>query len=744
MMMVNHAFRLAAMGFWVFRLKPRAKTPLYKDWQAEATMDAEKIKQMWKEDPHANIGIYTGRFGQFMALVAVDVDNKDGRNGAATMCELEFDGKDFPTTYVQTTPTGGQHHVYFAKRSVNQGNANVLGHGLDLRSRGGYIVGSGSFVNGQSYTDNGGNIVQCPDWLFDLRDQPEAPKVDTQQNVSKINPEAATARAMQYLEAYAPTAEDGERNSIAYKVAARIKDFGVLEDECQSLMADWNGALDNPLEDDELERTVRSAYKTGANAIGALAAEAVFQHHEVMDAPEPRQKAPQEEEVKEYKHPVDHYNDNHSIVKAGGGHHILVETTDYKGNYKLDHIQEHSFHRMNAHNIVATAEGKGEEAATEVWMRQKDTRRYEGLVFAPNQIVDKRYFNMWRGFKYQPRKPENATPRSRAAVARFIEHAFENVCGSDETQLKYLMGYFAHIVQFPQIKPLVALVFKGEKGVGKNALVGCVAELLGCHALLTAKKRYLTSNFNGHLEMLLMLTLDEAFWSGDKDAEGGLKDLITGKTHIIERKGQEPYEVDNLCRVIILGNEAWLVPATHDERRYFVATVNNNRKQDTHYFEEMRLGMEAGGYEVLLDYLMSYDLSSFDVNKPPVTMGLTEQKVKTLDIMGQWWYDSLRFGKLAGAYNDLSFVSMEEPAMRSAFYNYCRNRNIRTRLPDNITFYEDLNQYAKSLVRVEDATGASYKCAGGLEQLRKDFDNYIKGEIKWQAISNTPTADVMD
>jgi hypothetical protein len=46
-----------------------------------------------------------------------------------------------------------------------------------------------------------------------------------------------------------------------------------------------------------------------------------------------------------------------------------------------------------------------------------------------------------------------------------------------------------------------------------------------------------------------MFALDEAFWSGDKQAEGTLKDLITGRDHVIEHKGKEPYTVANKTRV---------------------------------------------------------------------------------------------------------------------------------------------------------------------------------------------------
>jgi hypothetical protein len=93
-----------------------------------------------------------------------------------------------------------------------------------------------------------------------------------------------------------------------------------------------------------------------------------------------------------------------------------------------------------------------------------------------------------------------------------------------------------------------------------------------------------------------MFALDEAFWSGDKQAEGVLKDLITGRDHVIEHKGKEPYSVANKTRVVIIGNEDWLIPASHDERRFAFFDVGDGRKQDRAFFQSMREGMEAGGY----------------------------------------------------------------------------------------------------------------------------------------------------
>ena len=173
-------------------------------------------------------------------------------------------------------------------------------------------------------------------------------------------------------------------------------------------------------------------------------------------------------------------------------------------------------------------------------------------MFAPQQDFGPRWYNLWRGFTVQP--AHTGTGIAKTGRDLWLEHIRRNVCSDDPNQFDWFMGYVAHMVQRPSAKPLTSIVMRGGKGVGKNAALWPLQEILGKHGLLVSDKRYLTGNFNSHLENCLLLVLDEAFWSGEKQTEGILKHLITGDKHVIERKGVEPYAVDNLTRVVILGN----------------------------------------------------------------------------------------------------------------------------------------------------------------------------------------------
>ncbi len=714
------ALHHALQGFHVFRIAANGKTPRAEGWQSEATRDPAVIKKLWSgKDANCNIGAFTSKWNSDKALVVVDVDNKDGKSGDDTLIALGSYAK-FPKTFENRTATGGRHLVYSCDKPVKQG-AQVLGEGLDIRSRGGYIVMAGSTIHDKAYTHNADIVVKAPDWLYSkLLLATNAAAATVKVDSSRVDPVMARGRCERYME-NAPSPDRGERNDTAFKIACQLKDRGADPDMCAEFLSEWNEALEDPIEDMELDTLLGSAYKSGQNAIGAIAAESVF--------------GVIKKEDKKNKSPLEVLNDQFAFTVAGGGHHILWETTDENGRFKLDHLNEQSFHKMLAHKTIALGDGK-RVALSKLWISDMLCRRYEGLVFAPGRTMDQRFYNMWRGFAYEPIKAGEAIePRWQAGLDAFREHALMNVCGGDEKLFHYLMSYFAHLIQRPWEKPLVALVFKGSKGVGKNALVERVAELIAPHYTVADDRRYLTGQFNGHLEACLMLILDEAFWSGDKEAEGRLKGMITGKQHNIEHKGKEGFKVTNLTRCVILGNENWLVPATHDERRFAVFNVGDGRRQDRKFFTAMREDMEAGGYRLLLSYFLNYNIAGVDLNAAPMTQGLIDQKHASLEPLEQWWLDCLMEGSLVGsAARGIDFRRINTDTFRNAFAEYCRRRQIRTRLPDERQIGKTLSQVARSMkkvrVRVGGELGYEY-VSGGLEPLRRDWEKYVGGAFAW-------------
>lgn len=616
------ANRLASLGFKVFPLLENKKTPYIKQWEDKATTDKNQIHSWWTSFPTANIGIST------KGMVVVDVDFKNEKDGFKTLANLKK-YNSLPNTLVQKTASGSMH--LFFKSDIAYGNKVGLWEGIDIRADGGFVVSHGSTIGRGTYEmDFSYPMAELPDWIADkLSEKKEKPT--GAKEVIQVDPRRAEAEAVKFLNSR-PVVTSGARNYEAFKTASMLKDFGCDHDQNIFLMENlWK--CEPPLDEEELLAVVASAYKYGNEAQGSKSIEAQL---------------PEIEEVPEAKNPFQILSEEYAFCSIGGNHRILRESTDYKGKRIVEHLSEPSFHAKLA-NRFFQPDGDKPKALSKEWIKSGYRRSYDGLVFAPEQKVNERFYNTWRGFSVEPLKEgEEPTKPMLDAWASFTEHALENVCQGDVALYQYLMTWFAHIIQKPWEKPLVATVFKGKKGTGKNALLNCIGNLFVDNYMVTAQRRHVVGNFNSHLESLLYMVLDEAFWSGDKEQEGILKDLITGNTVEIERKGVDSYSVDSCLRVSIIGNENWLVPATEDERRFAVFNIGEGRRLDVDFFTAMRENMEAGGYRYLLTKLKSYDIRNVNVAVAPKTEGLIEQQLASMSPLEKYWHDSLYKGYFEG------------------------------------------------------------------------------------------------
>lgn len=269
---------LLTRGCWLFPLRQNAKKPAHKGWQREATRDPAQVKA-WI-DAGYNLGVYTGKFGADgnSALLVLDVDVKKGKQGRASLLNLELSGIEIPDTFRVRTTSGGEH-VYLSVDSPVRGGVNVLGDGLDVRSDGGLVVAPGASFDGKAYVvTHNDPIAPASVELTQRLGRPQPRISRTQAPPVRIGKKAASIRAVHWLEHDAPLAIEGSGgDTTTYKVAARMKDIGVDEATCLDLMLQhWNERCSPPWDADKLKEKVDHAYRYGRNVQGADAPEAVF------------------------------------------------------------------------------------------------------------------------------------------------------------------------------------------------------------------------------------------------------------------------------------------------------------------------------------------------------------------------------------------------------------------------------------------------------------------------------------
>jgi hypothetical protein len=294
------------------------------------------------------------------------------------------------------------------------------------------------------------------------------------------------------------------------------------------------------------------------------------------------------------------------------------------------------------HYVVGISQ-KGNEIWKDLgtaWVEHPRRRNYASLALIPNGPVPPGVFNLWRGFGVKPRTGDWPLIR---------RHLLEIICGGDQAHHEWLVRWMANCVQHPERQAEVAVVLRGKKGTGKGTAGKIMARIFRDHALQITHSRHLTGNFNAHLVDALFLFLDEAFWAGDKQGEGVLKGLVTEPTLMIEPKGIDPFPMPNRLKILIASNHDWVVPASPEERRYFVLDVADGRRGDRAYFSALHAAIEGDELPGFLAHLLTLPLADFDHRNPPHTAALNEQKLISADSLTKFWLDCLTQGGIVGS-----------------------------------------------------------------------------------------------
>ena len=226
--------------------------------------------------------------------------------------------------------------------------------------------------------------------------------------------------------------------------------------------------------------------------------------------------------------------------------------------------------------------------------------------------------------------------------------------------------------------------------------------------------RHLTGNFNAHLIDCLLLFADEAFWAGDKSAEGAMKTLVTEEFRAVEIKNKNVFQARNFTRLLIASNKSWVVPSELHDRRFVILDVNPRRKRDTDFFGKMIRQMESGGYEALLWFLMNQKLEEDLRNCMPETNAMRDSKVHSMTPVQAFWYECLVEGMFDTVQN------WEGPHVKSFIFNLFKDQSRRNKHTSKEVFAKEL----KKIVYYKETRPNRERSwtFPSLEDCRKDFE----------------------
>jgi Family of unknown function (DUF5906) len=330
---------------------------------------------------------------------------------------------------------------------------------------------------------------------------------------------------------------------------------------------------------------------------------------------------------------IEEFNARYAVVSEAGKalvyEQVHDEILDRNVLIRITFADLKKFYQ-NRFVFVPEADGNTiKRPAADHWLSHKRRRQYlGGVVFDPTGRAPATYWNLWSGFSVEPAPGEWSLMR---------DHMLRVICAGVAEHFEYLLSWTARMFQQPYLQGEVAVVVRGLKGVGKGIFFQHLLKAWGQHGVYISNAKHLIGNFNAHLRDCVMLFGDEAFFAGDRQHESVLKGIVTEPVLPIEGKHRDLIIVKNMLHVVMAANASWVVPASHDERRYFMLNATDQRRGQKEYFNAIAEQMNDGGLAAMIHEMLNRDISKFDVTDIPETEALIEQKSLSLDYLDRWW-----------------------------------------------------------------------------------------------------------
>jgi hypothetical protein len=307
-------------------------------------------------------------------------------------------------------------------------------------------------------------------------------------------------------------------------------------------------------------------------------------------------------------------NQHYSHTVIGGKHRIMTYKPCPVDGVRMTFERINDFFNNYAHKPKVATKNQGQ-----AWFQWEGKAFYSnGIGYYPNSLkLPKGVFNTFQGFGCKPKAGD---------VNLILKHINEVLCDGNGEAAKYFIEWLAHIVQYPEVKPTVAILMKSAEGTGKGTIYKLLKKMLGANAHQVNGSYQLMGRFNGIVAGRLLIFGDEVDMT-DKKSFDRAKGIISEPTISLELKGIDPEPIPNMARFMFAGNHDQVIVAGTRERRFLVLEIAEHIIGNRDYFKSLNHQIDNGGAPAFLAYLQSIDLKDFDPYKAPATKGLIAEKL---------------------------------------------------------------------------------------------------------------------
>lgn len=243
----------------------------------------------------------------------------------------------------------------------------------------------------------------------------------------------------------------------------------------------------------------------------------------------------------------------------------------------------------------------------------------EGMLATPDGIFEQEGARMLNLYRAAP-VPNPALAERAGPWVEHVKRLFPEV-----REHEYFFDYCAHMLQRPEVKCNAAIVLSGKQGVGKDALLLPLREVVGSWNCKNVSPDALFSIYNPYVQCV-MLTVDEVRPQQEDHRATAMYDtmktLMASPPDILpmNNKHEKVRYVANVLRLFMTTNDRLALHLPPDDRRVMVLDsplrAGWHLAEDPEYFQRLFGWIQNGGAAAVGGWLAARSLANFDAQGP--------------------------------------------------------------------------------------------------------------------------------
>lgn len=406
-------------------------------------------------------------------------------------------------------------------------------------------------------------------------------------------------------------------------------------------------------------------------------------------------------------------------------------------NEECDEINQDVFYMLNQKDLKAKyghltyyekrVDKKGkweirEKQFITKWITDPKIKKYQSVCFVPKELDEQfktKHYNMFSGFKASL-KP---VKRNYEVIQLFLNHIKDVLVKGNEEHYNWLIQYFANLIQNPDKKSCVVIIFQGIQGAGKSIVVdtfykNIIGDDYGVST--SSPDRDFFGNFNSKLCNKVFSVINEA-GNELRQCMDKIKDLSVSPCINIEKKGKDPITFNNYNNFIGTTNNMNPLDVAWDDRRFAWFNVDSKYVKNQEYFDALTESIAHEDFDSSLYHYLKEEINititNFQ-NTRPQTQEYEDIKKRNLPNVIKFLADRYKkfyYRKGRGEEGNISCIEKKE--LYFMYKNYCEACKYTAY---NFTAFKSYMKTVKGVSELLSHGQSKYKFK------EVDFEDYIK------------------